>query len=349
MTTEFNRRTFLAAAAGLGVSLTGIGAAQAQQGRIVVANWGGDWNDRTVKHLEAPYVTKAGYDVVHDLSGTPQRRTKLIAGRLLPRSSLDVAHTDDAMAYELAAMGALAELDEKTIPNLADVVPSLRLPTFVPWQYSAWVIGYNPDTVKEPPGSFADLWNPKYKGLIGLTDPHWAHHVEMAALRTGGSLDKVDVAAVKSELLEMKKAVAPRVYPGHLQAAQALKNGEIQITTNYKARILQFGIDGVSVNPQYPAEGGIVMVFGLVITKNAANMDGSRFYCNALLTPEGQASLVQESLYAPANTKAQLPSDVAATISFSDEEQGKLVNRSHTFWQEHRSELLDWWNKEFKS
>ncbi|MCO5118839.1 MAG: extracellular solute-binding protein [Burkholderiaceae bacterium] len=349
MTRDFNRRTFLAAAAGLSVSLTGIRAAQAQQGRVVVANWGGDWNDRTVRHLEAPYVTKAGYEVVHDLAATPQRRTKLIAGRLLPRSPLDVAHTDDSVAYELAAMGALAELDEKAIPRLADVVPSLRLPTFVPWQYSAWVIGYNPGTVKEAPGSFSDLWDPKFKGLIGLSDTHWAHHVEMAALKTGGSLDRVDVAAVKSALLEMKKAVEPRIYPGHLQIAQALKNGEIQITTNYKARVLQFGVDGVSVKPQYPAEGGITMVFGMVITKNAANMEGARFYCNALLTPEGQSSLVQESLYTPANTRAQLPPDVAATIAFSNEEQGKLVNRSHVFWQEHRSELLDWWNKEFKS
>jgi putative spermidine/putrescine transport system substrate-binding protein len=333
----------------LGISLAGIGTGHAQQKRIVVANWGGDWHDRTVRHLEAPYVTKAGYELAHDLAASPQRRTKLIAGMRLPRSQLDVAHMDDAGAYELAAMGALAEVDEKTIPRLAEVVPSLRMPSFVPWQYSVWALGYNPETVKEPPKSFGDLWDPKFKGMIGLSDVHWAHHIEMAALKTGDSLDKVDVAAVKSALLEMKKAVEPRIYPGHLQIAQALKNGEIQVATNYKARILQFGVDGVSVRPVYPAEGGILMIFGMVIPKNAANLEGARFYCNALLEPQGQSNLVQESLYAPANVRAPLPANVAATLEFSAEERKKLRNRSHVFWQEHRAELLDWWNKEFKS
>ncbi|MFT3802418.1 MAG: extracellular solute-binding protein [Burkholderiaceae bacterium] len=349
MTKEFSRRSFVAGAVGLGVALAGVRPARAQEKQIVVANWGGDWNDRTVRYLEDPYVTKAGYKVVHDLAGSPQRRTKLIAGRLLPRSPIDVAHFEDAGAYELAEMGALAVLDETAVPHLKDVDPSLRMPAFVPWQYSAWVIGYNPDTVKEPPGSFAELWDPRYKGLVGITDAHWAHHVETAALKTGGSLDAVDVEAVKSALLEFKKTVQPRLYPSHLQIAQAMKNGEVQISTNYKARLLQFGVDGISVRTRYPKEGGITMVFGLVVPKNTANLQAARFYCNALLSPEGQANLVKESLYAPANGKAPLPPDVAATIAFSNDEQARLKTRSHAFWQKNRSELFDWWNREFKS
>ena len=92
---------------------------------------------RAVQFLEAPYVEKAGYTVVRDLDGFDQRRTKIIASRRLPRAPMDVAHMDDATAFELNALDALDKIDEAAVPRLKDVIPLLRTPTFVPWQYSA--------------------------------------------------------------------------------------------------------------------------------------------------------------------------------------------------------------------
>ena len=346
---SMNRRRFLAGVAGA-MATTSMGrGAFAATGQIVVANWGGDWNDRTVQFFEAPIIEKAGYTLVRDLDGFDQRRTKIIAGRRLPKAPMDVAHMDDATAFELNALEAVEIIDETEVPSLKDVASRLKTPTFVPWQYSAWVVGYNPDKVKDAPKGFVDLWNPKYKGMIGLSDVHWFHHMEVAALKIGKTLDKIDIAAVKDSMMELKKATNPRIYPNHLQQAQALKNEEILVATNYKARLLQFASEGANVVPVYPVEGGIAIIFGTVIPKKATNPEGAKFYCNALLNPEGLAGLVQKSFYSPANSKTVLPEAAAKKISLSADEQKSLHNRPHDFWLKNRNDLLEWLNKEFKA
>jgi len=318
-------------------------------GQIVVANWGGDWADRTNEFFETPIVEKAGYTVVRDLGLLDPRRTKLLATRRLPQGTLDVAHLDDAAAFEMAAAGVLEKVTESDVPRLKNVDPKLRTDTFVPWQYSGWVIGYNPEKVKDVPASFADLWNPKYEGMVGLTDTHWYHHVEVGALKVGKSFDNIKVDDVKASMMEFKKAVKPRIYPGHLQQEQALKNEEVVIGTNYKARLLQFATEGVKVKPVYPAEGAITIIFGMCIAKKAPNIEGARFYCNALLDPKGMAGLVQKSFYSPANNETVLPDPAKKEIPFTEAEQNKLHNRPHEWWLTHRADLLEWWNKEFKS
>ncbi len=43
-------------------------------GTLVVANWGGDLNDRTVKFVEAPLVESKGYHIDHVLTLEPERK-----------------------------------------------------------------------------------------------------------------------------------------------------------------------------------------------------------------------------------------------------------------------------------
>ena len=118
-------------------------------------------------------------------------------------------------------------------------------------------------------------------------------------------------------MMEWKKATSPRIYPNHLQIEQALKNEEILVAPEYKARILQFASEGVNVAASYPAEGGITIIFGLVMPKKGPNPEAAKFYCNALLDPEGLAGLVQKSFYSPANTKTVLPEAAAKLIPFN--------------------------------
>jgi putative spermidine/putrescine transport system substrate-binding protein len=61
------------------------------------------------------------------------------------------------------------------------------------------------------------------------------------------------------------------------------------------------------------------------------------------------AALTQKSFYSPANVKTVLPEAAAEKIAFTAEEQKSLHNRPHAFWLKNRNDLLDWWNKEFKS
>jgi putative spermidine/putrescine transport system substrate-binding protein len=57
--------------------------AHAAAGTVVVSNWGGDWNQRTVRFVEAPLVETKGLTVVRDLGMEPERKAKLLAERRL--------------------------------------------------------------------------------------------------------------------------------------------------------------------------------------------------------------------------------------------------------------------------
>ena len=118
-----------------------------------MANWGGDWNDRTVKFVEEPLVEAKGYKIERMLTLEPERKTKLVAELRFRRGTIDVAHLNDADAYEMEHQGVLATLDAGRIPNYADTVPALRQPFFVPWLCSGVVLAYNTKTVKDSPRS----------------------------------------------------------------------------------------------------------------------------------------------------------------------------------------------------
>ena len=81
----------------------------------------------------------------------------------------------------------------------------------------------NPNKIKTPPTSFEDLWNPEYKGRVGLYDQIYFNYIYAASLVAVGTMGSVQPAFDK--LLEMKEKVQPRLYPSHDALAAGFENG----------------------------------------------------------------------------------------------------------------------------
>lgn len=339
------RREFIGAGLTVaGAGLFGARAAFAQQKQIVISNWGGDWNDRTVKFIEVPLLEQKGWKIVRDLNTAPQRRTKILAEKNLPRGTLDVAHVSISDAYLLNANGAVDAIDFAKIPNAGDLIPQIKEPYFEPWLYSSWEIVYNPKYIKTPPESLGELWNPKYKGKVGVTNQHYEDIFQMASLYATGKLHEQEVA--KQKLLELKKN-DPKVYESHQQLEAGFKAEEIWIATDYRARGLQFQADGVSVAVQFPKEGAAMQTFGVVIPKRASNKEGAYVYLNALLDPKQLAELCQVNFYSPASNMVKLPGAMGEKIQHSAEQRKKLFAPDYAFLTKNTAAQLEWWNKVF--
>jgi putative spermidine/putrescine transport system substrate-binding protein len=343
-TTSLSRRRLLQGlAAGSLVSAFGLPRLASAQGTITVSNWGGDWNDRTAKFVEKPLLEDKGFTIVHDLGMEPERKAKLLAEKRIRRSSADIIHLNSSDAYEMKQQGAVATLDIGKIPNYADVVPELKSEFFVPWLYSGVVIIYNKDKVKEPPRSYAELWDPKWAGRIGLTNQLYFNYMMMAGLIKTGKM--TDVPAGQESLVAFAETIRPKIYAAHQQMAAGLANGEVDIAVNYKARGLQWQNDGLPLEIQYPEEGAIAVTFGASLPENAPNIEGAYSYLDAMLDPQAMAGLAEASFYAPANTKANLSGDLRAKIDFSEAERAKLQFLDFGYVADHTSEWLEWWNK----
>ncbi|NKX17048.1 hypothetical protein HGG75_22640 [Ochrobactrum pseudogrignonense] len=72
----------------------------------------------------------------------------------------------------------------------------------IPHIYTGRVILYNPKQVSPAPTSYADLWDPKYAGRVGVIDLQYQTTIESAAMIAGGSAS--DYEPGKAKLLELK-------------------------------------------------------------------------------------------------------------------------------------------------
>ncbi|KAB1073499.1 ABC transporter substrate-binding protein [Methylobacterium planeticum] len=317
--------------------------ARAAAGTVVVSNWGGDWNQRTVRFVETPLVESQGLTVVRDLGMEPERKAKLLAERRLRRGSIDVIHLNDSDGFEMMKQDVLADLDRARIPNYADVIPALRKDYFVPWLYSGVVIIYNRDKIKDPPKSYEELWDKKWAGRLGLTNQLYFNYMMMSGLIRGGGMTNVE--AGRERLVALKALIQPRLYAAHQQLAAGLATGEVDIALNYKARGLQWMNDGTPLAIQYPQEGAIAVTFGAGSPKRAPNPEAAYVYLNAMLDRKAMAELAAASFYAPANGAAALSPELRETIDFSPTERERLNFPDYAYVARNTAEWLEWWNK----
>ena len=341
------RRQFMASTAALGAAaLMPSIATAAPSGDLVVSNWGGDWNNNVVKGFEAPAFGSSRLNIIHDLAPAAERKTKLLAERRLPRSSVDVTWLTDADAFEMNSQSVLEEIDTSLIPNSSHVLDKLRTPYMVPAIYGGLVILYNPEKIPQPPKSFAELWNPAYAGRVGVIDALHFNYIYAAALSHGGSMG--DVSKAFPALLEMKKAVQPRLYPSHQALAAGFQSGEIWISANYSARAIQWGKDGLPIKWSYPDEGAVFIAFGAAITKRARNREAAYAYLNAMLEPAHMGAISESTSYTVSTDNAALSPESRQLLEFTPEQVNKLHIVDYAYAAKSDPQWLDWWNKEFK-
>lgn len=347
-TSSISRRQMLqgsAALSGLGVLGTTQHALAQSKGKIVVGTWGGDYARLLHKNIETPILIPAGWEVVQDQAGDPQRRSKMLAERRLPRGTTDVQGLSAVNMYQMDVAGVVEKIDYSKLKNAPNILPSMKYPYGIGHIYSGKVALYNSEVVKEAPKSYKDVFDAKHGNKLGIIDIQYQYTIVAAALAAGGSVSNVEPG--KKLLLEMRKAGA-RVYPTNEAFAQGMKTGEIGVGIMWKARAVQWQKAGIPVVAVTPSEGAIAYVSGFVIPKNAPNKEGSYAYLDAMLAASAQENFAIDMGYNPTVTNAKVAPDLNQRIGFSPEDIKKLVNMDYKYMTENDVALKEWWDKEFK-
>jgi putative spermidine/putrescine transport system substrate-binding protein len=345
---SIGRRGLLAGMAGtVGLSLVlPAGKALAQKGgRVVVGTWGGDYARLLKLHIADPFMVPAGFEVIQDTGGDPERRAKMLAERRLPRGSTEIQALQDSSMYQAFVQGLTHEINYDRIPNAVNLLPSMRPKHGVYHIYSGKVVLYNPTKLETPPTSYADILNPKHGSKIGMIDIQYRHNIAVASLIAGGSVSAVEEG--KRLLMELRRA-GLRVYPTNEAFAQGLQNEEIIGGIMWKARALQWQDAGINVRAVTPSEGFVPYISGFVIPKNARNVDGAYAYLNASLAPAAQLGFAKDMGYAGTVTNANIPADLQQRIGFTEDEIAKMKELDFEFFVENDLEMKSWWDQKFK-
>jgi putative spermidine/putrescine transport system substrate-binding protein len=341
-----SRRLMLAGTASLiaTAALPRLAKAEAK-GKVVVGTWGGDYARLLNKNIEQPILIKNGWEVIQDQAGDPERRSKMLAERRLPRGSTDIQGLSALNMFQMHDAGVIDAIDYAKLKNAANLLPAMKYPYGVGHIYSGKVGVFSPKLIAAAPRSYRDIFDPKHGNKLGIIDIQYQYTLVCAALAAGGKVNDLDPG--KKLLLECKKAGA-RIYPTNEAFAQGLKTEEFGVGVMWKARVVQWQNAGISVEAIVPNEGALAYVSGFVIPKNAPNKAGSYAYLDAMLEKSAQEAFAVDMGYNPTVSNAVVAPELNKRIGFSPQEVEALVDLDYAYMTANDVALKEWWDKELK-
>ncbi len=337
------RRALLGGAA----ALPFMGRAAFADEQVVISTWGGDYAHLLHDNVDEPILKPEGITVVQDITDEDPRVAKLYAQRRLPRGADDVLCVQAVRGHEVGDAGLVETLDASKVPNLAHVLPNLRSPYYAAHIWSPQVIIYNPDRVKEPPKTFTDLLDPKYKGRVGVGDGNYFYTMMAAALAATGDLNKVDSEEAKA-LAQKLNANGLRLYPSTDSIGAGIKSGEIDVGIMWLARVIMWQNAGIPVKASFPTEGSVLYISGMVVPKNASNKVGAYKYLNAMLEPSAQTRFAERMGYLPTVDNCKLVGKVGEQLAFPDPAP-KLFPPNYDITGKLQGPISEWWKKTMQS
>ena len=135
-----------------------------------------------------------------------------------------------------------------------------------------------------------------------------------------------------------------RLYPETDALAPAFKSGEIDVGVIWLARTFMWQNSNFPVKGNFPKEGAILYVSGMVMPKNAPDKEAAYKYMNALLEPSAQQGFAAHMGYLPTVGNAPLSGKVGEQLALP-EPKPKLVTADYAVLSKASPELNDWWLK----
>ncbi len=235
---------------------------------------------------------------------------------------LSVVQMDDPVMILAVKEGLLDPLTAAKVPNLADLVSgAVHMDGMWANYLQPWLgIAINTNAVKTPPTSWADLFDPKYKGRIIIPSPQNTEGLPLifaaASLATGSSLE----AAQKEADAGFKKLASLKpnlltIYTQMPQAFNLLEQGEaLMIGPAMSSYVSERKAAGAPIDLIAPKEGVFAMPSGIAVVKGAPQQDLAFAYVNELLSAPLQEKLVGPTASLGANKLTPKPAGLPADL-----------------------------------
>ena len=253
-------------------------------------------------------------------NGTGKLMAKVESERQAGKVQADVLVAADAPSFEkLKKEGLLA----KYTPKGVDKVPrKFRDPQgyYVGTRVISTIIGYNTNMVKNPPKSWQDLTDPKYKGKIGMPSPDYsgaaAYNTTVWSMQPSMGWDWI------SKLVANK----PTVVEGNGAVQQGLATGRFAtgIVIDYMVR--ESKAQGSPVDGVFPKEGVPAIYQPAAIFKSSSNKPAARAFIDFLISKKGQQLSVDQN-YVPVREDVKGPKGAPALseINVMDADTSKVT------------------------
>jgi putative spermidine/putrescine transport system substrate-binding protein len=323
-------------------------AATAQGQTLTVAWYGGNWGDAFNACVAEPFTKATGVKVVPEIGTSTTTLAKLQQQKSAP--TIDAAWMDGGIS-ELAADADVVEgLDQKAIPNLANVEDAAiyrqggRNYAVGTGYYSLGLV-YNKQNVKQAPTSWVDLWKPEFVDAVTLPSPANSSGVPFIVF-LGNVLGapKGDYGPAFAKLKELKPAL---FFDSSGAASNAFQRGEAVIGAHFSAAAWDLIDKGLPLGFIVPKEGVWATDARLHLVKGSPHKAEAEKFIDTALTP-GAARCLAEKLYlGPAVKNTSVPAEIVKKLPWG--EKGSVKDLRLYDWTEvnrDRAKITDTWNRE---
>ena len=206
----------------------------------------------------------------------------------------DILATTHWLTARLIRLGWVDKLPLDQVPNLANLEDGFKNPTWdptgeysLPWQAFMAGIAYNLDATGRDLGSVGDLFDPEFRGKIGMNTEM---RDTMGLLMLGLGIDPSTVttfaeAAPAFEQLEQAKNDGQiRAFHGN-DYLDDLSSGNFAACVGWSGDVLQLAKDNPNVRFIIPEEGGMRGFDTMVMPKGAKNRDAAAKWMDFVYDP----------------------------------------------------------------
>jgi putative spermidine/putrescine transport system substrate-binding protein len=269
---------------------------RAQDKTIVTTLFGGIYEQRYRKHVLEPFERKRGVKFVIKYGSPNEWLTSAMVNRDDPEIDLPFLSLPVAMKA-IKTNGIFLDLTPAMIPHLRDVEPAfydVYERKAVGFNYVDNGLVYRHDLVKEPPTSWKELWDPRFKNQLILPDisgGFFHETVVIAALLHGGSETNLEPGY---EALKRLKPNIVRWYKSPNEVSGILQRGEAAMAGSGSARAYAMKDGGMPVNFTVPKEGAPVGVLSYHVPIKARNRELLLAFIDFALALEQQTGFGNE-------------------------------------------------------
>lgn len=211
----------------------------------------------------------------------------------------DLVALTDWMAARWIRLGYTEQIDEKNVPNKANLVDNLVDISFdkgrkhsLPWQSGMTGIGYNKKVVGEVT-SFKQILDPKYKGKVTfLSEARDTLGLVMLAQLGKNPEDATidDILAATEELDKINRSGQIRKFTGN-EYSTDLAKGNVVMAVAWSGDMVQLKADNPDLEFVIPEEGGMLWSDNMMIPQKAPSPYGAEVAMNYFYEPEVAAKI----------------------------------------------------------
>lgn len=346
-----NRRRF-SALAGAALAAPYVRPARAAE-EVVFASYGGGIEQYLRKSVIPDFEKETGIKITYVVGTALSLYSRVMATRARPE--IDIYWANDLTHAAGKQMGLYAPIDPRAISNLDNLIPGAKQADNIGVisSVSGSGIQYNSEKFKQmgwaAPTSWLDLWDPKYKGKVGMYSINILYSQELLGViaRLMGGDEKNIAPGLKKirELKEIGQIAATANTPAEMD--NILAQGQAWITYNGSNRALTIKAQGAPFEFVNPKEGAVVFSLYLDPIKGAPHPVPSQKFIDFLLRADVQTRIADSIYYGPTNRNAKMHPELEAALGLGP--GGRQMQLNRAMMNQELDNWIEQWNRVIES